>query len=249
MTEPLELQRTLYASSNPTRRWLHRCRLEWIGLALRRHAGPEASRALEFGPGSGVYLPVLLELFERVTAADVEDVFLDEARALAARDPRLEVVRTDIVAPELPPESYDLVLCTEVIEHVPRSATALARLHGLLRPGGKLVLSTPHRWSTLETVARVALKPGFIHLVRWIYDEAVFELGHVNLLTRGEVERQLAAAGFAIVERHVSGFYLPLVAEFFGGLGLRAQQALERRLRGSALEQLLWTQYYVCTKR
>ena len=84
MAELLALQETLYTSRNPTRRWLHRTRRERIERMLRRAAadGP-TGRALEVGPGSGVYLPILAELFEEVVAADVEEEFLDNARRLA----------------------------------------------------------------------------------------------------------------------------------------------------------------------
>jgi len=37
--ELVELQETLYTSSNPTRRWLHCIRRDWIYDALNRYAG------------------------------------------------------------------------------------------------------------------------------------------------------------------------------------------------------------------
>jgi SAM-dependent methyltransferase len=39
--------------------------------------------------------------------------------------------------------SADVVLCSEVLEHVPRPAAALAEFQRILRPGGTLILSTP----------------------------------------------------------------------------------------------------------
>ncbi|MEK7218573.1 MAG: methyltransferase domain-containing protein [Patescibacteria group bacterium] len=50
---------------------------------------------------------------------------------------------------ELGDESaYDVIACFETIEHVPRYREALFRLHRALRPGGVLLLSTPHRRMT-----------------------------------------------------------------------------------------------------
>ncbi len=45
-------------------------------------------------------------------------------------------------------ESYDVALCTEVLEHVPDPAEFLARTRRCLRPGGRLVLTVPFaaRW-------------------------------------------------------------------------------------------------------
>lgn len=40
-------------------------------------------------------------------------------------------------------ESYDAILCTEVLEHVPEPIAAIREMSRLLRPGGKLMLSAP----------------------------------------------------------------------------------------------------------
>jgi len=132
-----------------------------------------------------------------------------------------------------------------VIEHISDSPAALRSMHRLLRPGGRLVLSTPQRHSPLELAARVATRPGIVELVRLVYREPILELGHVNLLTRAEAERQLVAAGFEIEERHLGGLYLPLLAELGGRLALRLERTLEARLRHGHLSRLLWTQYYI----
>jgi SAM-dependent methyltransferase len=241
----LELQETLYHSRNPTRRWLHCSRRDWIVAALKRHRPEHCRRAMEVGPGSGVYLRHLLELAPSVVALDIDDQFLGHARKLAEQDGRLEVMRADITSTGLPGSAFDLILCSEVVEHIADSLRAIRQIRRLLRPGGLLVLSTPHKWSTLELVGRIAFLPGIVEIVRWIYGEAILETGHINLLTRAEIERQLCEAGFEICERHAGGLYVPILAEFFGSWGLSLEESLERRLRDGKLEQLLWTQYYV----
>ncbi len=244
----VEHQRILYTSKNPTRRWLHTSRRDWILSAIRRHAPARRNRAIEIGPGSGVYLPLLLELFEQVTAFDIERQYLDAAQGLAANNTGLRIERGDIAkAASTDAGSYDLVLCSEVVEHIPpdQSAAAFAGFRRLLAGGGILVLSTPHRWSAVETTARVALSPAMIWLTRLVYREPVLELGHINLLTRRQVEHALRDAGFEILERHAGGLYLPVLAELLGEPALRLERWLEAKLRGGPLHQLLWTQYYV----
>jgi 2-polyprenyl-3-methyl-5-hydroxy-6-metoxy-1,4-benzoquinol methylase len=238
-----ELQQTLYTSKNPTRRWLHCSRHDWIVRELEQ-AGP-AGRALEVGPGSGIYLKTLAERYEKVVATDIENAYLRHLQPLTGRYGNLELLVDDVTASGLPSASFDLILCSEVIEHIEDSAPALAEMRRLLKPGGTLVLSTPQRFSTLELTAKIAFLPGIIHLVRRVYKEPVLETGHINLMTARQVTRQLEQAGFAIRKRHKSGLYLPLVAEFMGTNGLRAEQWLESRVRGSLLDGLLWTQYYV----
>jgi SAM-dependent methyltransferase len=44
----------------------------------------------------------------------------------------------------LPSESYDTVLSTEVLEHVPQPERMIAEMHRVLKPAGKLILTVPY---------------------------------------------------------------------------------------------------------
>jgi SAM-dependent methyltransferase len=46
----------------------------------------------------------------------------------------------------LPDASFDLVLCTQVIEHCMNPWAAVREIHRILKPGGHLVVSAPHVW-------------------------------------------------------------------------------------------------------
>jgi len=241
----VELQDTLYNSRNPTRRWLHCIRRDWIIGALNQLALEPSGRALEVGPGSGVYLPVLCSLFSEVVTTDIEESYLDRARNLSSSHPNLSAKIDDVTNSALPESGFDLILCTEVIEHISDSTSALREMHRLLKPGGKLILSTPQRYSPLELTAKIAFLPGIIGLVRRVYREPILETGHINLMTAKQVTEQIEAAGFSIKKQFKSGMYIPLVAEFTGDQGLKLEKHLERLLRGGAFDWLLWTQYYV----
>jgi 2-polyprenyl-3-methyl-5-hydroxy-6-metoxy-1,4-benzoquinol methylase len=243
----VDLQETLYTSRNPTRRWLHCTRRDWI--VSRILSMPNAiGTALEVGPGAGVYLTTLAEVAQELVAADIEDAYLTQARTLVEKIPRLSCVKDDITATTLEPGSFDLVLCTEVIEHIADSQAALCGLQKLLKPGGTLILSTPQRYSPLELCAKIAFLPGIIQLVRLIYREPIIETGHINLLTESALKEQLEEAGLHIQAQFKSGFYLPLVAELLGNTGQRFLQWCENKLQGSRLSWLLWTQYYILSK-
>ena len=103
--ELVKLQETLYASKNPTRSWLHCIRRDWIIDALQRHSSPvnrEAGTALEVGPGSGIYLPVLAGLFKKVYGSDIKDAYLKHARSLLRVVDNLSLVVDDITDSNLP---------------------------------------------------------------------------------------------------------------------------------------------------
>jgi 2-polyprenyl-3-methyl-5-hydroxy-6-metoxy-1,4-benzoquinol methylase len=251
-SELLALQQTLYTSANPTRRWLHCSRRDWIFAAIERAAAGAGAagrgRAIEIGPGSGLYLPVLARHYGEVLATDIERSFLDQAESIAREHPNVRTMVDDLTASALPSEHFDLVLCSEVIEHVPDSLPALKTMRRILRPGGTLILSTPLRRSPLEQASRIAFLPGIVQVVRRVYNEPVLKQGHINLLTEPELRAQLGEAGLRVVEHHKTGFYFPLIAEFGGRTGQRLLARIEREIRDSALSQFLWTQYYVATR-
>jgi hypothetical protein len=61
-----QLEQLLCSSSNYTRRRLHCKRLRWVTRAIEKHSANVPSlSALEYGPGSGMRLPVLARNFAR----------------------------------------------------------------------------------------------------------------------------------------------------------------------------------------
>jgi 2-polyprenyl-3-methyl-5-hydroxy-6-metoxy-1,4-benzoquinol methylase len=239
------LQETLYTSKNPTRRWLHCSRRDWIFNALQRYSSLSHQSALEVGPGSGLYLPTLSNLFNEVIACDIEKTYLEHASDLLPSYSNLQLLVDDMTASQQASKHFDLILCTEVIEHNTESDLMLAEMHRLLKPNGILILSTPQRYSPLELTAKIAFLPGIINIVRWIYREPILKTGHINLMTEKTVKQQLQTAGFSLLEQHKTGLYLPLIAELMGNTALRLEQWLENRIYQSRLDGLLWTQYYI----
>ena len=96
-------------------------------------------RALDLGCGDG-RLTRELDATE-VTAADVSSVALARA-ARWVRDARMVELEPDAVLP-FEDGSFDLVLCSETIEHVRDVQLLLSEIRRVLRPGGTLALTTP----------------------------------------------------------------------------------------------------------
>lgn len=241
-----ELQRTLYDSGNYTRRRLHRDRLAWVVDAIDRHASlPRTARAIEYGPGSGIYLPHLASRSRCVVAADVEPAYLSGIEPLLVRHANLRLEADDLQSSRFAPGEFDLVLCSEVLEHVPDPGRALLEIARILRPGGTAIVTTPQRFSVMELCCKLAFLPGIIDLVRMVYREPILPTGHISLRTRRAFKRLIEAAGLRVMEESVFGLYLPLIAEFGGEAGGRWIATLEPRLADTRLSGLLWTQAYV----
>jgi ubiquinone/menaquinone biosynthesis C-methylase UbiE len=202
-------------------------------------------RALEVGFGAGVYLRALATHYKQVVGTDLDQSHLEHARMRSADLANLQVLVDDITHSNLPAGSFDLVLCSEVLEHIKDTGGAIAGIRRVLAPGGLLIVSTPQRYSLMELACKPAFLPGVINLVRRVYGEAVFETGHVNLMTEAQMTSALQSGGFQIRQRFKSGLYLPLIAEFAGVRGMRLERWLEEQLRDGPLGWTLWTQYYV----
>ena len=76
-----------------------------------------------------------------------------------------EAVHGDLMQHRFPPQSFDTVVCIDVLEHLPRPEAALANMQAPRAPGGLLVLKLPNAlsWKGLFT----KFSPHALHV--WIY--------------------------------------------------------------------------------
>jgi ubiquinone/menaquinone biosynthesis C-methylase UbiE len=94
---------------------------------------------LDAGCGDGRYLEALAaELPPRRAGVDISERILETARARVDADLR----QASLEALPFADGEFDLVLSTQVIEHVPHADAAIRELARVLRPGGTLVIST-----------------------------------------------------------------------------------------------------------
>jgi 2-polyprenyl-3-methyl-5-hydroxy-6-metoxy-1,4-benzoquinol methylase len=107
---------------------------------LLGHVSP-GDRVLDLGCGEGRFAAELLAAGASVLAVDVA---AEPLRRAAALHPELELRLIDGEGSwELDDASFDVVWAGEVIEHVADTAGWLSELRRVLRPGGRLLLSTP----------------------------------------------------------------------------------------------------------
>lgn len=243
--EDVAFQLNLYEDSNATRRSLHGARRNWVESRLREYLG-RGTKVLEVGVGCGIFTRFLHSQHASVTAVDINPDFIAAVTGLSG-------VRAQVRDATEPMKlgEHDLALCSEVIEHVPpdRSVALLTSIAGCLRPGGRLILTTPQRFANVELMARMLKFRPILALARRLYG-AADELGHINLMTRGELRRQIAQAGFEIERQDLFGFYLPVVAEFGGEAGARLLGRLGTAIADWPIVRgMLWTQAYVLRKR
>lgn len=114
---------------------------------VSRSVSLEGKDILDYGCGDGAILKAMLDRGLRCRGLEfsVESAKRCEAR-LAGRAGFGGVVVASSLPTPLESASVDVVLCTEVIEHLLDDSLGetLRELHRILRPGGQLVITTPN---------------------------------------------------------------------------------------------------------
>jgi 2-polyprenyl-3-methyl-5-hydroxy-6-metoxy-1,4-benzoquinol methylase len=86
-----------------------------------------------------------------------------------------EKILGDIQTFPLPPESFDAIVCWDVLEHLPRPESAFANLAQALKPGGRLTIGVPNFLSPKALITKVT--PHWFHV--WFY-RYVFKFRHAG---------------------------------------------------------------------
>lgn len=172
-------------------------------LALVRQAAPDGARVLDCGAVPLLLTAALARAGYRVEGVDVApDRF---GRAIAEEG--LRVAACDLERERLPfdDESFDLVVFNELFEHLRLDPIfTVGEVHRVLRPGGRLLLSTPNLRS-LRGV-RNLLQHGRAHAVSGgIYEQyeklrSLGHMGHVREYTTVEVAEFLEHMGLVVIE-------------------------------------------------
>jgi 2-polyprenyl-6-hydroxyphenyl methylase/3-demethylubiquinone-9 3-methyltransferase len=164
----------------------------------------KGARALDVGCGGGLLSEALAKAGAQVTAIDLAPAVLEVARlhlfeshlSVDYREISVEVLSTEM------PASFDVVTCMEMLEHVPDPGSVIRACAALLKPGGKLFLSTLNR----TPVAFGAAILGAEHLLRLLPRGTHH---YAQFLKPSEIAADLRAAGLDLVD--LSGLaYNPL---------------------------------------
>lgn len=137
-----------FQTQNPIVRRLFDGFFETVGRMIAE-VGPE--KVLDAGCGEGETIERLGGLLPHpVTGVDLN---AESVRFAAARLPEDSFETADLLALPFDDDSFDLVLCLEVLEHIPDPRPALTELARV--SSSDLILSVPHEpWFRLGSLAR-----------------------------------------------------------------------------------------------
>jgi ubiquinone/menaquinone biosynthesis C-methylase UbiE len=143
-------------------RWIDRRKIRIIRRELA--ALPPGSTVIDLGCGPGSILARTKRDQDFAVAADHDPQLLATAEQNGATPVLLDL---DGDLP-LASASIDVVLCTDVIEHIVEPKRALEEIFRVLRPGGTVILFTPPydsmRWNFAEMLHRLVTRRPADHI-------------------------------------------------------------------------------------
>lgn len=168
-------ERAFYSAIVP-QRWWQRRRHEIITAFTRA-----SLFTLDVGCGSSV----ILQSLNRAVGIDISFRKLRYMRRYG-----LPVINASGFRLPIADETFDCVICSEVIEHIPLDPAIFTELDRVLAPGGLLVLGTPDYgtwiWPAIERVYGWVMPGGYAH-------------EHISHYTRESLNTILTAMGYKVI--------------------------------------------------
>jgi ubiquinone/menaquinone biosynthesis C-methylase UbiE len=156
-------------------------------------------RVLDLGCGEGRHV-IAAYLAAEVDAVGVDLSFTDLKSAqhkardfvVEADDPEnrsLGLASADALRLPFADNSFDKVICSEVLEHIPDYRAALTEIRRVLKPGGLLCASVPRRWP---------------EKICWALSDAYHQVpgGHLRIFRARELRGNIESLGFKHYHRH-----------------------------------------------
>lgn len=152
---------------------------------------------LDLGCGEGRHV-ISAYLEEDVTSIGV-DLCLDDLKTTAEKfEPFEDKGNQEKVfalscasALQLPfaDNTFDKVICSEVLEHIPDYEAALKEVHRVLKPGGLFCASVPRFWP---------------EWICWYYSDEYHENegGHLRIFLETQLRRKIESEGFTFYHKH-----------------------------------------------
>ena len=179
----------------------------WYRL-IKTHLRPQdlnGRRILEIGCGRGDFTCWLAREsgdIAEIWGADFSATAVRKAQAFAkSRRLRTHWLVTDIQSIAAPSSNFDIVFCCETLEHVPDPRKAVTELVRVLKPGGRLFVSTPNYTGLM------GLYRGYLRLVGRPYTEVGQPINHFTALPR--TLHWIRSTGMRITGFDAVGHYLP----------------------------------------
>jgi ubiquinone/menaquinone biosynthesis C-methylase UbiE len=203
-------QQECYESKISGVRFLHESRVKTILHLISKAVNSlpmtdsGSVKLIDIGCGDGY---VLKEIIKNFPSFNLIGIDLSETRLKRADKSLSNVafIKADVQKIPLNTGSFDIAVCTEVIEHIPYDVRLLQEIYRILNRGKFLILTTPN----LYTFERIALK---IVLKREV---KISIPDHLREYSWRDISLKIRKVGFSILSFQSIGFYIPYMRLFF----------------------------------
>lgn len=149
------------------------------------------SKTLEIGCGAGGFSRQFLTSGEEMWGVEPD---VNAAAIAAPNFDRLLVGTFDQVSHDLPDQYFDLVVCNDVIEHMPDHDKFLQDIKAKMRHGAAIVGSVPNVRHFTAMVKLMVLKD-------WPYaDDGILDRTHLRFFTEKSLRRAFVENGYEVEE-------------------------------------------------
>ena len=173
-------------------------------LSLAALEDSSKSRIMDIGCAEGYLSAALKKPSNYVVGLDISEKNINEAKKVLD-----QAIVFDIESEDWPNDfienKFDLIVCAEVIEHLFDQDGAIAKISKILKPDGRLIISSPN-----FLVWNNRLRILFGH---YGAKEIFFDQGHIHLLSYNGLKDKFEKNGFQIVAE--DNLWYPNNLEFF----------------------------------
>lgn len=137
-----------YNNQDSLWRYQHRQRAKIISEQINKLARFKSS-FLDAGAGRGAYSNFATNKFCKVYVFELDNNELLSAKKNLKQKSKTKFIFDNVDLREIPlkNDSIDVIVLSEVIEHIKQEEKALKEIYRILKPNGKIVFSMPNTWS------------------------------------------------------------------------------------------------------
>lgn len=167
-----------------------------IGILKNKIELKPGMKVLDFGCGDGLFLAKLKEAFPflELYGLDLSEVAVKKGR---------ETYRLNLVSGELENDTFeknyfDLVTSYHVFEHLPNPKEVIEKIFLILKPKGKLVITTPNENYLLLKILKLLYKISLGKLPTFL--EKFYNREHINSFTEESLRILMESSEFKVID-------------------------------------------------
>lgn len=237
------------------RRWMEYDRRNDLAVALARPA--PGRRILDAGCDWGYTCLRLARAGAEAWGIDIDETSVEFGRRLAAENGIVVALQyANLRSLPFPDEHFDAITMVETIEHIPPAErqSALAEVRRVLKPAGRVIITTPNPHGLAELGKKLVGRVGFLRrrFSGSYHDDRrtrTFSTGDVmidGLVTESELRAHVAQVGLRLLRAHRIVFVTKFLPEWLLPPAKAAEWLLERT---PFVRRLASTSVYVLTRR